>query len=105
MATEIPVTNDARQTMRILLAGQQVQLRLWWQPADGYWYLTVSYPGGEAITEGARVTAGGNALAGGNPAFRGRIVAVPTQDDSALVEPGREAWGVTHRLLFEAPTA
>ena len=92
---EIPLTNDARSTFRTTLGGQNVRLRLWWQPTDAHWYLSLAWLDGRGIVSGVRLVAGGNALRGIVSDFVGSITV--TGEGGG---PGRNAWGQTHRLVY-----
>ena len=101
MADNIPLTNDARQTLRLMLGGQSVRLNVFWQPTDSAWYFDLIGQDGQPVIEGARITLNARLINSGVAEFTGDIVCQSMQAESHD-EPGREAWANTHRLLYDA---
>ena len=91
---EIPLTGDARSEFRIVLGGQSVRITVWWQPSDGHWYFSLAWVDGRPIVSGVRIVRTSNLLIGHVSDFRGRLHVLGEGD------PGRDAWGRTHRLLY-----
>jgi len=85
----IRLSADARQVFTTRLAGRTYRVSAWWQPSDGHWYLSV-----EGVAEGVRLVEDGMPLAGLSPSVGGQLYVAGSG------EPGRYAWGQTHRLVF-----
>ena len=94
MAQQIALTADARQTFRTMIGTQGVRVTAWWQPLDEAWYLSLAWLDRRPIVTGVRLTEGGRPLRGFVTDFVGQVHV------SGNGEPGREAWGSTHRLLW-----
>ena len=94
MAQQIALTADARQTFRTMVGAQGVRVTAWWQPLDEAWYLSLAWLDRRPIVTGVRLTEGGRPLRGFVTDFVGQVHV------SGNGEPGREAWGSTHRLLW-----
>ena len=96
MAQRIPLTTRARETFRTILDGQPVRITVWWQPLDASWYmsLTKATIAREPIVTGVRLLGQGVPLAGQALNFKGQFYV------EGLGDPGREAWGSTHKLLY-----
>ena len=97
MAQQLSMTNDARRTYRTVLGGQNVRVRVWWQPLDSNWYFSMSWVNRDPIVLGVRLTEGGRPLADTVTDFEGEIYVDGTG------RPGRLAWTVSHRLLYLTP--
>ncbi len=97
----IAVSNDARQEFTTRLNGQQVRLSIWYQDAGAGWYMSIESPFGTPITTGARLNASVPVLAGLLTSFVGDII--PISFTTPAIEPGRQAWGDTHRLVYVTP--
>ena len=93
---QLSMTDAARRTWRTVLGGQNVRVRVWWQPLDGAWYLTLAWLDGRIILAGARLVDGGQPLEGHVTDFRGSLRV------TGAGELGRHAWTTTHRLVYIA---
>ncbi len=93
----IPLTQDARQVMRVTLGGQPVQLRTWWQPLSEAWYVSVWSREDEPLALGRQVSHG-RRLLDRVEGFEGELLAVPVKPGVDAV--GRDAWGETHLLVY-----
>ena len=93
----IPLTQDARQTMRVTLGGQPVVLRAWWQPLSEAWYLSILSRSLEPIALGRQVSHG-RRLLGVVSGFAGELMAVPLIPEIDVL--GRNAWGESHALVY-----
>lgn len=94
MAQLIPLSNDARQTFRCVLGSQSVRVRAWWQPLDGYWYLSLATLARTPIISAVRLVEGARPFSGAVLEFTGGLLV------SGPGEVGRNAWTTTHRLLY-----
>ena len=94
MAQLIPLSDDARQTFRIILGGSTVRLRVWWQPLDENWYLSLAAPDTTPIISGVRVDEAGAPLTARQLDFEGGLLV----DGQGPVR--RRAWTTTHKLLY-----
>lgn len=97
----IPITNDAQQVFTTVLNGQAVRISAWFQTIGNGWYLSVDMIDGTPIIEGTRVNSQSPVFHGLVTEFLGDIIAVPI--DTPFVEPVRDAWGVTHNLVYITP--
>ena len=94
---KIPVSNDLRQTFDTALGDQLVRFTVWWQPFDSSWYLSLAWQTGANILTGRRLVVEQNVLAGIVTTFNGSIVVHGIEE-----EIGREAWDVTHEIIFDS---
>ena len=96
-ARQIHLSSDARQVFRIVLGGQSLRINIWWQGLTGGWYLSLSWLDGRKIVSGCRLVGGGRPLDGKVVNFAGELAVVGND------ELGRDAWNVSHRLLYIEP--
>ena len=95
MAQRVPLSNNARQTFRCTLGGQLVRVWAWWQPLSEAWFISLALVSGDRIIAGVRLGEGARPLRGSVlPGFAGELYV------EGVGEPTRNAWGVTHRLLW-----
>lgn len=97
MAQMIELTGEASITFRTVLDDQRVRIRVWWQPLDEGWYLSLSWPDGRSIASAVRLVERGRPLRGRIGEFRGEFYV------DGVGVPGRDAWTSTHRLIYLAP--
>ena len=89
----VPLTNDARQTFRTVLADQAVRVRAWWQPLDRNWYLSLQWPDQSVIAASLRLVERGRPLRDFVTSFEGELYVFGSG------EPGRTAWTDGHYLI------
>lgn len=94
----VPVTNDADQIFTTTLAGQVVRIRMTWQNQGQSWFMSLLTPLDVYIFAGTRVKSNIPIVNFQLLDFEGDFVAFPV--DVTTLEPGREAWGSTHELLY-----
>lgn len=94
MAQTIPLSDDARSTFRIILGGQEIRIRAWWQPLDENWYLSMLWLDGRPIILGVRIDEAARPLDGRNLDFQGALLV------DGIGDVGRNAWTTTHRLIY-----
>lgn len=94
MAQLIALTDDARQTFRTILGGQNVRVRAWWQPLDENWYISLSNLDGTPIITGLRLDEAARPVDGHLLDFKGGLLI------DGVGEVGRNAWTTTHRLVY-----
>lgn len=96
----VPLSNDARQTISTALDGQMVDMDIWWQPSDQHWYISMLFQNeNEAIIAGRRMLHEIDVLAGVASRFRGTLTPLGTTETI-----GRNAWGMTHELIYRGDT-
>ena len=95
----LPLSNDARQSLVTSLEGQEVLLRLWWQPSDTSWYATLEMPVGTPLIAGRRLALDEPIIGTRPTAFAGDIYC--RRVGVTAEEPARRPWGITHALIFE----
>ena len=86
-----------RQSLTTVLGGQEVFIRVWWQPTDASWYASVAMSGA-AIVEGRRITLHEGLLDAVPTAFVGDLVC--RHLGSGDGEPERHAWNRTHEVVY-----
>ena len=96
MAQHIPLTNDARQTFRTVLAGQPVRINVWWQSLDKHWYFSLLRPNREVIISAVRLNEQRRPMRAFVTDFKGEIL---VDGEGA---PRRIAWTTGHRLIYIA---
>ena len=94
---QIILSNDARQTFRTSLNGQNVRITAWWQPIDFHWYLTMGWLDGRGIIAGIRLVEGGQPLNGVITDFQGTLRV------DGMGKLDRLSWETTHKLLYDSP--
>ena len=94
---KVPVQNVDRQTFDVELGAQLVRFGVWWQPSDRSWYMSLEFQDGTRVFSGRRLVAGQNMLSGVVSDFSGSIVV-----HGLTAEIGREAWDVTHEVIFDS---
>ena len=99
MAQAIPLSNAPRQTFRTVLGGTTVRVRVWWQPLDENWYLSLQHVDAArtSIVAGARLTSRGRPFEAHTGAFTG---AVEVDSPNFADELPRNAWTSGVRLLY-----
>lgn len=85
-----------RQSLTTVLGGQEVFLRVWWQPTDESWYASVEMLG-TPLVAGRRIALGEGLFDAMVTAFAGDVVC--RHLGSGDGEPGRHAWNRTHELV------
>ena len=95
---KIPVTNDADQIFTTTLDGQVVRIRIVWQDQGGSWFISLLTTTEIPIISFTRVRSNITVINFKLVNFNGDFVAVPL--DVTALEPGRNAWGITHELYF-----
>lgn len=93
----IPVTNDASQTFRVVLGGQEVRLSFQWSRVASAWYVSI-----DGIISGARIQSGFPIIYNLRTSFVGDLIALPII--TPATNPGRDAWGDTHTMAYLTPT-
>jgi len=95
MAQVIPLQAAPRQSFRTILSGQNVRIDAWYQPLDGYWYMSLLRLDRTSIINGVRLVPKGYPI-------RSLIVKDFTGDliVEGEGEMGPEAWISTHRLIY-----
>ena len=93
----LPVTNGPRQSLTVMLAGQSVDLSLWYQPLSAAWYVSLATRGGSSIARGRQVAPSVRLIR--SRAFAGEIVAVPIALDDTS-DLGNAPWETTHQLAY-----
>ena len=91
----IPLNDHNDQVFDIPLSGQTVNLRMHWNKLQRVWMLTARVGLEYLVVE--RVVASLQRLIQ-DYRFLGDLMAVPLRDNK--LDPGRWAWGRTHRLFF-----
>ena len=99
MAEYIPLLNTPRQSLISILADQEIHLRVWWQPSDESWYASIEHPVGTPVVLGRRVLLDVPIIGTAPSVFNGDLVCRGLTD--AAGEPGPEAWGNSHALVYE----
>ena len=96
---EIRVSNDASQEFRTVLDGYRLRIRFEWIASANSWFISLLDINRNIISASATVKTGipvfNSVLI---PELPGDIVAAPLTNP--IQEPGRQAWGTTHRLYF-----
>lgn len=94
----IPATNDNDQIFTTTLDGQVIRLRLTWQDEGESWFLTLLTAQSEIILSNSRIKSNFPVINFRLVDFEGDFVAIPI--DSTAKEPERQAWGITHSLVY-----
>ena len=95
MAQLIALSDDARQSFRVILGAQGVRVRAYWQPLDENWYLSLSNLDRTPIISGVRLDEAARPLDGQLLTdFKGALLV------DGVGEVGRHAWTTTHKLLY-----
>ena len=94
----VPITNDARQTFTTIVNGQLLKVTAWYQTVGAGWFVTLEMPDSEVLVQGARLNSQTPVLYGLVNGFNGDLV--PTPIKSPYEEIPRQAWGITHQLLY-----
>lgn len=96
MALEIPVTNSPRQSLTVVLDGQEMAISIWYQPSDEGWYISVEHPVATPAVTGRRLNSGTSVFADLLSPIRGDIHVVGPDD------MGDAPWGDegTHHLIW-----
>ena len=95
---KIPLTNDADQIFTTTLDGQIVRVRATWQDQGNSWYLSLLDEVDNYLFAFTRIKSGIPVVNFKLIDFEGDFVAVSS--DVTALEPGRNAWGSTHELLY-----
>ena len=99
----VPLLDLDRQSLIVRLGGRDCRVRVWWQPMDGAWYGGIEVPVNNVSTIGRRLVVGAGLLPAGSAILPGNVVLRAIDDESALVDPSRDAWRrQTHGLFWEA---
>ena len=102
----IPLSRAPKQTMTTTLGGRSFRLRVRWNTVMEAWYLDVQRPDGSHLLSGQRLVVSwpirvGSPDTGGLEA--GSFLMALDQSGQNL-EAGRDAWGVTHHLVWMTRT-
>ena len=94
----LPINNESNQIFNTVLNGAELKFNFWYQDIGAAWYVSVFYPDETPILEAARINSESPIFATTLTEFGGDIVPFPLAAEG--VEIGRNAWGVTHDLLY-----
>ena len=98
MPTEVPLLNAPQQSLTVILGDQETALKVWRQPSDGHWYVTIEAPPGTAIAVGRKLVPNVGVLGLTTRPFLGDLA--PFGPDGDI---GKEPWGETHKLIWIEP--
>ena len=94
---QVPFLSRVRETFRTNIGGRSVRFNKFFQPLDQSWYMSLSVAdiARTPIVTGVRLLGRSVPLAGvAADVFRGQLFV------DGVGDPGRDAWGSTHRLLY-----
>lgn len=98
----IPLLDLDRQSLIVRLGSVDCRLWVWWQPMDGAWYATLEAPTNTRVVSGRRIVVNSGLLDRLQGVLPGNVICRALDEDSALVDPTRNAWGrPTHGLFWE----
>lgn len=98
MAVVIPIVPNTNQRLTCVLDGQEISLRLWWQPSDTGWYATMEFPRGTPLVRGRRISLYSGLLDYLVTPFRGNIYCI--EITGGFTEPSLDSWGISHQLVW-----
>ena len=99
MRIGIPLLNEPRQSLTVLLDTQEVRLEVWRQPSDSHWYASVWHPIETLVRAGHKLLPYRPVFARVPRELRGDLVVLPIAgaDSDRL---GTTPWELTHRLVW-----
>ena len=92
----VAVANLHNQQFTVLLAGQQLNCRLWYQPLSESWFLSLSL-GATRLLSGRQVTVDARLVR--RPDFQGELLVIRL-DGVETERLGPYPWGTTHALVY-----
>ena len=99
---QVPLLDVDRQSLIVRLDGRDCRLRVWWQPSDLSWYGSLEVPVNTPAVQGRRIRLNSGLLDRIPGILAGDVVCRALDDDSAHLDPVRDAWGrPTHGLFWE----
>jgi len=95
----VPLLDLLRQSVILRIQGIDVRMAVAWQPVEQRWYASIDIPIGTPVVRGKGVVTGSGLLQGLITPLPGDFVC---RAKVANTEPGKNAWGGTHTIRWEA---